>query len=149
MGPPLWPRRGRSFCVGATFVAPWFQLEYIRAVTTSRSLWILCVLCRWTTLCNIYYEIYRDSLSMQPCAAGYALTYVTILKRPAGSCHLASGRTQQKTPFLVVLLLHNVAISADGIGYFVPSGSPICYVAWGIPLLSVLCQNQVTDVSSD
>jgi hypothetical protein len=33
--------RGRPFCGGATFVAPQFQHEYIRAVTAPRPLWAL------------------------------------------------------------------------------------------------------------
>jgi hypothetical protein len=44
----------RSFYVGATFVAPQFQHEYIRTVTASRSLWALCILCHCTILRNIY-----------------------------------------------------------------------------------------------
>jgi hypothetical protein len=54
MGPPLRRRRGRSSYVGATIVAPQFQNEYIRAVTTSRSLWTMCTLCHCTILSNIY-----------------------------------------------------------------------------------------------
>jgi hypothetical protein len=46
MGPLLRRRRGRSFYVGATFVAPQFQHEYIRAVTASGPLWALCNLCQ-------------------------------------------------------------------------------------------------------
>jgi hypothetical protein len=54
MGPPLRRGRGRCFCVGATFAAPQFQPEYIRAVTASRLLWSVCVLCHCTVLSNIY-----------------------------------------------------------------------------------------------
>jgi hypothetical protein len=49
VGPSLRWGRGRSLYVGATFVAPSFQHEYIRAVTASKSLWTLCVLCHCTT----------------------------------------------------------------------------------------------------
>jgi hypothetical protein len=57
MGPPLRRRRGRCFYVGATFVAPQFRHEYIRAVTASRSLRTLCILCHCTVLSNIYTRI--------------------------------------------------------------------------------------------
>jgi hypothetical protein len=75
MGPPLRRRRGRSICIGATFVAPQFQQEYIRADTASRSLWTLC---HCTILSNIYTKY--TAVSMQACKAGYALTYATALK---------------------------------------------------------------------
>jgi hypothetical protein len=39
MGRPLRRERFRSFCAGATFVAPQFRHEYIRFGTASRSLW--------------------------------------------------------------------------------------------------------------
>jgi hypothetical protein len=66
MGPPLRRRRGRSFYVGATFVAPQFRHEYIGAVTASRSLWTQCTLCHCTMLSNIYvYALYIGFLSMQ------------------------------------------------------------------------------------
>jgi hypothetical protein len=51
MGPHLRQRRDRLFYVDATFVAPQFQHEYIRA---SSSLWTLCILCSCTVLSNIY-----------------------------------------------------------------------------------------------
>jgi hypothetical protein len=54
MGPHLRWRRGRSFYVGATFVALWFQHEYICAVTVSRSLRTLWTLCHSTILSYIY-----------------------------------------------------------------------------------------------
>jgi hypothetical protein len=44
---------GRSFYAGATFVAPQFQHKYIRAVTASRSLWPLCILCHCTILVRV------------------------------------------------------------------------------------------------
>jgi hypothetical protein len=54
MGPPLWRGRGRSFCVGATFVTPYFQHD-IRTVTIVQvTMWLLCTLWHCTTLSNIY-----------------------------------------------------------------------------------------------
>jgi hypothetical protein len=47
-------KEDRCFYVGATFVAPQFQHEYIRAVTAPRSLWALCMLCHCTILSNLY-----------------------------------------------------------------------------------------------
>jgi hypothetical protein len=76
MWPPLWRR---SFYVGATFVAPQFQLEYIRVVTASRSLWTLCSLYHCTIRSNIYTEVYRD-LAMKACAASCNLSYSNALK---------------------------------------------------------------------
>jgi hypothetical protein len=76
MGPPLRRRRGWSFYVGATFVAPQFQHEYIRALSASRSLWTMRIPCDCTIMSNTYTR-YAE---MQACAAGYALTYVTALK---------------------------------------------------------------------
>jgi hypothetical protein len=48
----------------------------IPAVTASRALWILCILCH----CSILSKAYRGFLSMQVCAAGYAWTYATTLE---------------------------------------------------------------------
>jgi hypothetical protein len=41
----------------------------------------------------------------------------------------------QRTPLLVVLLLHDAATGKGRIENTVPSGTPIGYVAWHIPLL--------------
>jgi hypothetical protein len=73
--------RNRSSYVGATFVAPQFQHEYIRAVTAFRSPWTPCTLYHCTVLSNIYTRYtYGGFLSMQACAVGYALIYLSTLK---------------------------------------------------------------------
>jgi hypothetical protein len=68
MGAHLWRRRSQSFYVDATFLASQFQHECIPAVTASRSLWTMCILCH----CTIH-KVYRGFLSMQACAAGYVI----------------------------------------------------------------------------
>jgi hypothetical protein len=40
----------------------------------------LCILCHCTILSNIYARYTMVSCQCRPCAAGYALTYVTTLK---------------------------------------------------------------------
>jgi hypothetical protein len=52
--------RGRSFYVGATFVAPQFQHEYISAVTATRSVWTLCIHFRCTVKNIGYFILTRD-----------------------------------------------------------------------------------------
>jgi hypothetical protein len=98
MGSPLRWRRGWSFHIGTTFVAPEFQHDYIRSVTASSSLQTLCILWHCTILSNIYTRYNRGVLSMQTYTRSYALIYVTTLKLHWSGLIIQFQHGPHKTP---------------------------------------------------
>jgi hypothetical protein len=137
MGPSLRRGRGLSFYVGAAFVAPYLQHEYIRAVTAFGSLWSLCFLCHCRILSNVYTRYTEVFCQCSDLALFRFYRY---------SLCTDSQRTQLPS---VPLLLHDVDIGADQTENIVPNG----YVEWrGVfhcCITVFLCHNLVTDVFSD
>jgi hypothetical protein len=119
MGPPLRWGRGWSSYVGGTFIARWFQHEYIRAVMATRSLWNLRIICHRTILSNIYRR--WTEVSCQWKLVGQVM-HATTLKLQIVSWTVA-GLTAAKFKPLILrmpwlpLLQYQVHLDLHGLGF--------------------------------